>query len=128
MATLSSTHGVGSGLGGTASAEYSHNSQGCCNGEQDPCITLLSTRHVLNFLNRGRLTLECSKDSCGPSSAASVSSAGNEVAEEDCGGDETSKPEEHCQALNTTDDPWVGEALELPRCEAEVDQGEKRPN
>jgi len=56
-----------------------------------------------------------------------VSSTGDEVAEEDCGCDESSKPEEHCQALDTGDDPWVCKAFELPRGESKVDQGEKSP-
>jgi len=50
------------------------------------------------------------------------------MTEEDCGSDEASEPEEHCQALHTTDDPRVCKALELPRCEAEIDQGEERPD
>jgi hypothetical protein len=82
----------------------------------------------LNFQEGGqKLTLECSKDSCGLGGTASVASAGNEVAEEDCGCDESGEPEEHCQALDTTDDPWVCKAFELPRSKGQVDQGENRP-
>lgn len=74
------------------------------------------------------LTFESSKDGCGLSRTASSSSTGDEVAKEDCSSDESGEPEEHCQALNTADDPWMGEAFESPRRKAQVDQGEKRPN
>jgi hypothetical protein len=56
-----------------------------------------------------------------------MSGTGNEVAEEDCGCDESSEPEEHCQALYSSNDPWVCEALELPRGKSQVDQGKKSP-
>jgi len=75
-----------------------------------------------------KLTLECSKDSCGLSGTATVATTGFEMGDKNCGSDEASEPEEHCQTLYTSDDPWMRKAFELPRCKAEVDQGKKRPD